>query len=173
MDTELLVYMYRVGIETIRRSQGGLSINLSSIGNLYLGTWQSTAKGMKNKKERMSLWNLLFSTAIQEDCWDDVRYVSCSLSTRRLAHCANLSGYHQLQQGRCVGQKAVSLCSHNRNSTRSGAKVSVRWPTRPDGSSTAGCCTENDEASIRSTSSTHSHQSWNTIKDKLMRSRRR
>jgi N-terminal acetyltransferase B complex non-catalytic subunit len=76
-DTRLLVYMYETCIESLRRmNDKGLGFN--SIGAVALGCWQSTAKNMDRKTDRMALWNTLFRTAMQEDCWEDVRVVSCS-----------------------------------------------------------------------------------------------
>jgi N-terminal acetyltransferase B complex non-catalytic subunit len=74
-DTELLVYMYQKLIEALRRSDGkGLRTN--TVGTVALGCWQSTAKSLASKTDRMALWDTLFHTAMREDCWEDVRVVS-------------------------------------------------------------------------------------------------
>jgi N-terminal acetyltransferase B complex non-catalytic subunit len=74
VDTQLLAYMYRIFIEVLRRKEQTPTVN--SIGNAALGTWQSAAKNMKRKLDRIALWDLLFYTAMREDCWEDVRLVS-------------------------------------------------------------------------------------------------
>lgn len=75
MDNELLVYMYETFIAASRLETE--DHHISTVGTEALATWQATASRMKHKSERASLWDLLFSTAIQEDCWEDVRLVSC------------------------------------------------------------------------------------------------
>jgi N-terminal acetyltransferase B complex non-catalytic subunit len=72
-DTQLLAYMYRMYIEVLRRAEGTPRVN--SIGNAALGTWQATAKNMQRKLDRIAMWDLLFYTAMGEDCWEDVRFV--------------------------------------------------------------------------------------------------
>lgn len=85
MDTELLVYMYETLIAASRLENE--DHHISTIGAEAFATWQATASRMKHKSERVSLWDLLFSTAIQEDCWEDVRLVSCLNTALTLAMC--------------------------------------------------------------------------------------
>ena len=75
MDTELLAYMYETFIAASRLETE--DHHIATMGTEAFATWQATASRMKHKSERASLWDLLFSTAIQEDCWEDVRLVSC------------------------------------------------------------------------------------------------
>jgi N-terminal acetyltransferase B complex non-catalytic subunit len=70
--------MYTLFIEALRRDRVGPGLN--SAGNVALGCWQSTAKTLQSKTARMALWDVLFHTAMQEDCWEDVRFVSDSCS---------------------------------------------------------------------------------------------
>jgi N-terminal acetyltransferase B complex non-catalytic subunit len=79
-DTELLVYMYQKMIEALRRSDGGKGLRINSVGTVALGCWQLTAKSQASKTDRMKVWDTLFHTAMREDCWEDVRVVSCSMS---------------------------------------------------------------------------------------------
>ncbi|KAF2033776.1 hypothetical protein EK21DRAFT_57934 [Setomelanomma holmii] len=73
-DTQLLSYMYRIFLESGRRRlQKGLS--MASVGTTALNHWLAAAKTMQRKNERMGLWNELFYIAMQEDAWEDVRYV--------------------------------------------------------------------------------------------------
>jgi N-terminal acetyltransferase B complex non-catalytic subunit len=76
VDTQLLAYMYRIYIEVLRRAGENPAVN--SIGTSALGTWQRTAKNMQRKLDRVAMWDLLFYTAVQQDCWEDVRFV-CEL----------------------------------------------------------------------------------------------
>ncbi|KAH4609099.1 hypothetical protein HBH82_069530 [Parastagonospora nodorum] len=71
MDTELLAYMYETFIAASRLETE--DHHIATMGTEAFATWQATASRMKHKSERASLWDLLFSTAIQEDCWEDVR----------------------------------------------------------------------------------------------------
>jgi N-terminal acetyltransferase B complex non-catalytic subunit len=79
-DTELLVYMYQKMIEALRRSDGGNGLHTNTVGKVALECWQLTAKSQASKTDRMKVWDTLFHTAMREDCWEDVRVVSCSLS---------------------------------------------------------------------------------------------
>jgi N-terminal acetyltransferase B complex non-catalytic subunit len=74
VDTQLLAYMYQTFIEVLRRDEKRPTVN--TIGIAALGTWQSTAKSMQRKLDRIALWDLLFYTAMRADCWEDVRFVS-------------------------------------------------------------------------------------------------
>jgi hypothetical protein len=64
--------MYRVSIEAMRRT----TLGLLTTGSVILGCWQSAAKTLQRKKDRAALWETLSLTAMQEDCWEDVRFVS-------------------------------------------------------------------------------------------------
>ena len=67
--------MYRLFLDASRRSMtGGLSS--ASVGTSALSHWASAAKTMQRKNDRMALWDTLFYTAMQEDCWEDARFVS-------------------------------------------------------------------------------------------------
>lgn len=44
-------------------------------GEGVIKAWQNGAKSLSNRIARLELWNGLFVTAMQEDCWDDVRTV--------------------------------------------------------------------------------------------------
>jgi N-terminal acetyltransferase B complex non-catalytic subunit len=78
-DTELLIYMYQKLIEALRRGDGGNGLRTNTVGKVALGCWQLTAKSQASKTDRMKLWDTLFHTAMREDCWEDVRVVSCLL----------------------------------------------------------------------------------------------
>ncbi|KAL5121989.1 methionyl-tRNA synthetase [Pleosporales sp. CAS-2024a] len=72
LDTELLSYMYKNTIEAVRRLTTDVTFN--SVGTKVLGAWQTTAKNMKSKRDRISLWDLLFIVAMESDCWEDARF---------------------------------------------------------------------------------------------------
>ena len=74
-DTRLLSYLYRLGIEATRRSLSEAR-SLSSIGTELLKPWQHAAKSLDRRNDRLHLWDSLFNTAMREDCWEDVRFVS-------------------------------------------------------------------------------------------------
>jgi hypothetical protein len=74
VDTQLLAYMYQTFIEVLRRDEENPAVN--SVGTTALSTWQSAAKSMQRKLDRIALWDLLFYTAMRADCWEDVRLVS-------------------------------------------------------------------------------------------------
>lgn len=57
-------------------------VNQFTVGPSVLSCWQSAANKLQRKEDRISLWNELFETALQEGLWDDVRHVSQSQSTR-------------------------------------------------------------------------------------------
>jgi hypothetical protein len=64
--------MYKISLEATRRAGPGLL----TAGSAVLGCWQSTAKTILRKKDRAALWETLSLAAMQEDCWEDVRFVS-------------------------------------------------------------------------------------------------
>jgi hypothetical protein len=74
-DTRLLEYMYNTTVEALRRSEKN-GITTASTGVATLSCWQSTAKSMQRKNDRMALWDTLFAAAMREDCWEDARFVS-------------------------------------------------------------------------------------------------
>jgi N-terminal acetyltransferase B complex non-catalytic subunit len=74
-DTRLLEYMYTTIVEGLRKSQKS-GMTMASAGMATLICWQTAAKSMQSKNDRMALWDTLFSTAMHEDCWEDARHVS-------------------------------------------------------------------------------------------------
>jgi len=73
LDTQLLSYMYKVFIEATRRKSQILE--QYTIGTNARSCWQAAAKTFRHKDDRMSLWSDLFKVALQENVWDDVRFV--------------------------------------------------------------------------------------------------
>ncbi|KAF2832109.1 hypothetical protein CC86DRAFT_312914 [Ophiobolus disseminans] len=71
-EFRLLAYMYKIYLEAIRRSHG--SVQNVSVGVTAIECWQATAKTLRRRDDRMTLWNTLFRTALDEDLWEDVRF---------------------------------------------------------------------------------------------------
>jgi N-terminal acetyltransferase B complex non-catalytic subunit len=78
-DIQLLSYMYKIYLEAIRRDTQ--TVQHVSVGPVILKCWQSAAKTIERRDERIELWGTLFKTALYEDLWDDARFVSCPLFT--------------------------------------------------------------------------------------------
>ncbi|KAF2854675.1 hypothetical protein T440DRAFT_551750 [Plenodomus tracheiphilus IPT5] len=72
-DTRFLAYMYKICAETLRCTDFE-SDSVGSIGNKFLAPWQAAVKATQRKSDRLQIWDTLFTTAIREDCWDDVQY---------------------------------------------------------------------------------------------------
>ncbi|KAF2474751.1 uncharacterized protein BDR25DRAFT_111755 [Lindgomyces ingoldianus] len=73
-DPSLLSYIYFVILEATRIANIPNSSNLSSAGDAALKAWHSAAKSLHSRKARLDLWSKLFVTAMEEDCWEDVRW---------------------------------------------------------------------------------------------------
>lgn len=77
VDSRLLSYMYKTSLEATRRDTQTV-VNFSA-GSEILVCWQCAAKTLQRRDDRIALWDALFKTALQEDIWDDVRFVGvCS-----------------------------------------------------------------------------------------------
>lgn len=74
-DEQLLEYAYRLIVEATLRSNPKLD-HVSSVGNEGVKAWQNAAALKTTKKDRKDLWNALFTTAMRQGCWEDVRTVS-------------------------------------------------------------------------------------------------
>jgi N-terminal acetyltransferase B complex non-catalytic subunit len=76
-DELLLEYAYRLIVEATLRSNPKLG-QISTVGNEALKAWQNAAGLKTTKKDRKDIWNALFTTAMRQGCWDDVRTVHYS-----------------------------------------------------------------------------------------------
>ncbi|CAI6341606.1 unnamed protein product [Periconia digitata] len=70
-DVPLLCLIYSKLSEALRRRNS--QPILASIGELGLKAWQNAAKALPTQAQRLSLWSELFISAMQEECWEDVR----------------------------------------------------------------------------------------------------
>ncbi|KAH7077321.1 N-acetyltransferase B complex non catalytic subunit-domain-containing protein [Paraphoma chrysanthemicola] len=89
-DVRLLAYMYRLDLDTARQLSNS-SLSVASAGAGALSHWLAAAKTIQRKNDRMTLWDTLFYTAMQEDCWEDVRfalvnYIKEGPADKRRAH---------------------------------------------------------------------------------------
>lgn len=73
-DELLLEYAYRLIVEATTRSNSKLD-HINTVGNEGLKAWQNAASLKSTKKDRKDLWDGLFTTAMRQGCWDDVRTV--------------------------------------------------------------------------------------------------
>jgi N-terminal acetyltransferase B complex non-catalytic subunit len=73
-DELLLEYVYRLIVEATIRANPKLD-HINSVGNEGIKAWQSAAALKGTKKDRKDLWDALFTTAMRQGCWDDVRTV--------------------------------------------------------------------------------------------------
>ncbi|OSS55187.1 hypothetical protein B5807_01505 [Epicoccum nigrum] len=71
-DELLLEYVYRLIVEATIRANPKLD-HINSVGNEGIKAWQSAAALKGTKKDRKDLWDALFTTAMRQGCWDDVR----------------------------------------------------------------------------------------------------
>ncbi|XPT02151.1 hypothetical protein M3J09_011273 [Ascochyta lentis] len=71
-DELLLEYAYRLIVEATLRSNPKLE-HISSVGNEGVKAWQNAAALKTTKKGRKDLWDGLFTTAMRQGCWEDVR----------------------------------------------------------------------------------------------------
>jgi hypothetical protein len=74
--------MYKITAEVTRRTVKVVVV--STLGPPVIACWQAAAKKLDRKSDRLELWNTLFTTALHEDIWEDVRLVSCSPSGNSL-----------------------------------------------------------------------------------------
>ena len=73
-DELLLEYVYRLIVEATLRSN--LKVDqISTGGNEAVKAWQNAAGLKTTKKDRKDVWDALFTTAMRQGCWDDVRTV--------------------------------------------------------------------------------------------------
>lgn len=49
---------------------------VASVQSVFLKPWQGAVKALDRKSDRLEVWDTLFTTAMREDCWEDVRFVS-------------------------------------------------------------------------------------------------
>lgn len=77
-DPRLLSYLYKLCAEATRRTQS-FGHSAITIGNEWLKPWQSAAKALNRKGDRLDLWNTLFLAAMREDLWEDVRFVCVNM----------------------------------------------------------------------------------------------
>jgi hypothetical protein len=54
-------------------------MTMNTAGQKFQQAWQSVTKAVKSKAEQEDLWLAFFNVALEEDCWEDVRFVSLSL----------------------------------------------------------------------------------------------
>ncbi|PVI00260.1 hypothetical protein DM02DRAFT_593085 [Periconia macrospinosa] len=71
-DVPFLCFIYSKLSEALRR-RNPHSVTLASVGELGLKAWQNAAKALPTHPQRLDLWSELFISAMQEDCWEDVR----------------------------------------------------------------------------------------------------
>ncbi|KAJ4984456.1 methionyl-tRNA synthetase [Stagonosporopsis vannaccii] len=71
-DELLLEYAYRLIVEATTRSNPKLD-HINTVGNEGLKAWQNAATLKTTKKDRKDMWDALFTTAMRQGCWDDVR----------------------------------------------------------------------------------------------------
>jgi N-terminal acetyltransferase B complex non-catalytic subunit len=74
LDEQLLEYAYRLIVEATLRLNPKLD-RISSVGNEGVKAWQSAAALKPTKKDRKDIWDALFTTAMRQGCWEDVRTV--------------------------------------------------------------------------------------------------
>jgi N-terminal acetyltransferase B complex non-catalytic subunit len=78
-DEQLLEYVYRLIVEATLRADSKID-KISSVGNEGLKAWQNAAALKTTKKDRKDIWDALFTIAMRQGCWEDVRTVSrCSM----------------------------------------------------------------------------------------------
>jgi N-terminal acetyltransferase B complex non-catalytic subunit len=73
-DTRLLVYVYKTFANALRKEASGYP-NLATTGPIVLKAWETAAKTLPSRKARLDFWSALFTSALREDCWEDVRWV--------------------------------------------------------------------------------------------------
>jgi N-terminal acetyltransferase B complex non-catalytic subunit len=73
-DTRLLVYVYKTFANALRKEVSGYP-NLVTTGPIVLKAWETAAKTLPSRKARLDFWSALFTCALREDCWEDVRWV--------------------------------------------------------------------------------------------------
>jgi hypothetical protein len=80
-DTLLLSHLYKLWLEAARRSRTSQEqpMTMNTAGQKFQQAWQSVTKAVKSKAEQEDLWLAFFNVALEEDCWEDVRFVSLSL----------------------------------------------------------------------------------------------
>ncbi|KAJ8107724.1 hypothetical protein OPT61_g8672 [Boeremia exigua] len=71
-DELLLEYAYRLIVEATTRSNSKLN-HINTVGNEGIKAWQNAAGLKTSKKGRKDVWDALFTTAMRQGCWDDVR----------------------------------------------------------------------------------------------------
>lgn len=75
IDAQLLEYVYRLIVEATLKSNPKLD-QISSAGNEGVKAFQNAAALKTTKKDRKDVWDALFTTAMRQGCWEDVRTVS-------------------------------------------------------------------------------------------------
>ena len=75
VDAQLLEYVYRLIVQATIKSNPKLD-RISSVGNEGVKAFQDAAALKTTKKDRKDVWNALFTTAMRQGCWEDVRTVS-------------------------------------------------------------------------------------------------
>jgi N-terminal acetyltransferase B complex non-catalytic subunit len=73
-DEQLLEYAYRLIVQATLRTNPKLG-HVSSVGNEGIKAWQGAASLKTTKKDRKDVWDALFTTAMRQGCWEDVRTV--------------------------------------------------------------------------------------------------
>lgn len=110
-DTQLLSYLYRLYFEATRRGlKGGICQN--SIGQDALKIWQGVAKKLQRAEDRMELWDLLFKSALREDAWEDIRYVSLNFCVCVCVRGLKSSGNRELHERRTFKQEAFPFSTY-------------------------------------------------------------
>ncbi|KAI8935899.1 hypothetical protein NX059_007411 [Plenodomus lindquistii] len=111
-DTRLLAYFYTLCAETTRRTQ--LEPNgIDSVGKDFLQPWQAAAKATERKADRLQLWDVLFTTASREDCWDDVLFAVGNYQKEGLADKRQIYYIRILVQHLSAEQKRDRLDKHD------------------------------------------------------------
>jgi N-terminal acetyltransferase B complex non-catalytic subunit len=84
-DTLLLSHLYKLWLEAARRSRTSQEqpMTMNTAGQKFQQAWQSVTKAVKSKAEQEDLWLAFFNVALEEDCWEDVRFVSLSLHVNK------------------------------------------------------------------------------------------
>ena len=73
-DTRLLVELYKTFAKALRRDALEYT-NLLTTGTINQKAWETAAKTLSTRKTRLDVWSTLFTCAMREDCWEDVRWV--------------------------------------------------------------------------------------------------
>jgi N-terminal acetyltransferase B complex non-catalytic subunit len=91
-DLHLLAFIYRLIADATRKSfaTGTDPLTLSSAGEPSRQAWDSAAKAVTNRTNKLELWSSLFTCAMRHECWEDVRYVGTQYRVSSFCASTNL-----------------------------------------------------------------------------------